>query len=165
MGAGARRWMGCNGARRRRESMALAGMAEQVVCETRSFKLAFRNDAMVNIAEINDEILDSVSKYAGKAVLGYTKKGRAVTLDELARNGITESLPADGSEVVKVLLFDFKEEKFFVMDRQSIIPLSRLKMTVAYRRDGNRQAPAPGEGKPVDPEDDDYTADVFVKTR
>ena len=68
--------------------------AGQVSCEPRSFKLAFQDDAAVNIAEINDEILDSVSKYAGKAVLGYTKKGRAVTFEELARNGITENLPA-----------------------------------------------------------------------
>jgi hypothetical protein len=140
-------------------------LANQVVCEPRSFKLAFQNDAAVNISEINDEILDSVSKYASKAVLGYTKKGRAVTFEELARNGITESLPADGSEVVKVLIFDFKEEKMFVMDRQSIIPLSRLKMTVAYRRGGEPEAETPTGEKPLDAEDDDYTADVYVKTK
>ena len=140
-------------------------LADEVVCEPRSFKLAFQNDAAVNIRDINDEILDSVSKYAGKAVLGYTKKGRAVTFEELARNGITETLPPDGSEVVKILTFDFKDEKMFVMDKRSIIPLSRLKMTVAYRR-GEAIAPkAPAEGKPLDPEDDDYTADVFVKTK
>jgi hypothetical protein len=139
----------------------------QVICVTRSFKLAFQNDATVNIAEINDEILDSVSKYAGKAVLGYTKRGRAVTFEELARNGITEALPADGSEVVKVLIFDFKEEKMFVMDRQSVIPLSRLKMTVAYRQGGEKSAEAakPPDHKPLDPEDDDYTADVYVKIK
>ncbi|MEO7780034.1 MAG: hypothetical protein ABIY63_21090 [Fibrobacteria bacterium] len=139
-------------------------IANQVICVTRSFKLAFQNDATVNIGEINDEILDSVSKYAGKAVLGYTKRGRAVTFEELARNGITEALPADGSEVVKVLIFDFKEEKMFVMDRQSVIPLSRLKMTVAYRLGGEKVA-RPPEHKPLDPEDDDYTADVYVKIK
>jgi hypothetical protein len=140
-------------------------LANQVVCEPRSFKLAFQNDAAVNIRDINDEILDSVSKYAIKAVLGYTKKGRAVTFEELARNGITESLPPDGSEVIKVLTFDFKEEKMFVMDKQSIIPLSRLKMTVAYRRGEEPESDAPTGGKPLDEEDDDYTADVFVKTK
>ncbi|MDB5051550.1 MAG: hypothetical protein JWO30_4621 [Fibrobacteres bacterium] len=140
-------------------------LANQVVCETRSFKLAFQNDASVNIGDINDEILDSVSKYAIKAVLGYTKKGRAVTFEELASNGITENLPADGSEVVKVLTFDFKEEKLFVMDKQSIIPLSRLKMTVAYRRGEEPESEEPTGEKPLDAEDDDYTADVFVKTK
>ncbi|MDB5106433.1 MAG: hypothetical protein JWP91_4122 [Fibrobacteres bacterium] len=140
-------------------------LSNRVVCETRSFKLAFQNDASVNIKEINDEILDSVSKYAIKAVLGYTKKGRAVTFEELARNGITEDLADAESEVVKVLTFDFKDEKLFVMDKQSVIPLSRLKMTVGYRL-GEDRAPetVPGE-KPLDPEDDDYTADVFVKTK
>jgi hypothetical protein len=65
-----------------------------------------------------------------------------------------------------VLTFDFKEEKLFVMDRRSIIPLSRLKMTVAYRReDAPEPAGAAPVGKPLDPEDDDYTADVFVKTK
>ena len=138
-----------------------------LICEPRSFKLAFQDDAAVNIAEINEEILDSVSKYASKAVLGYTKQGRAVTFEELARNaiaGIAEGLPEDGSESVKVLTFDFKHEKMFVMDRQSVIPLSRLKMTVAYRR-GEALAAAIPEGKPLDPEDDDYTADVYVKTK
>lgn len=138
--------------------------AYQVICVPRSFKLAFQNDATVNIGEINEEILDSVSKYASKAVLGYTKRGRAVTFEELARNGITEALPADGSEVVKVLIFDFKEGKMFVMDRQSVIPLCRLKMTVAYRR-GEERAAEPAEGKPLDAEDDDYTADVYVKIK
>jgi hypothetical protein len=137
----------------------------QVVCETRSFKLAFGNDAAVNIGEINEEILDSVSKYGGKAVLGYTKKGRAVTFEELARNGITGDLPSDGGEVIKVLTFDFREGKMFVMDRQSIIPLSRLKLTVAYRVEGDAFRPAPSEDKPLDAEDDDYTSDVFVMIR
>jgi hypothetical protein len=137
----------------------------QVVCETRSFKLAFGNESTVNIGDINEEILDSVSKYGGKAVLGYTKKGRAVTFEELARNGITGDLPSDGSEVVKVLTFDFKQDKMFVMDRQSIIPLSRLKLTVAYRVEGESVLPETPEDKPLDAEDDDYTSDVFVMTR
>lgn len=139
--------------------------ADQVACETRSFKLAFRNEDAVNIREINEEILDSVSKYGSKAVLGYTKKGRAVTFEELARNGITENLPLDGSEVTKVLTFDFKEEKLFVMDRQSVIPLSRLRMTVAYRWEGRPKPSASNGEKALDPEDDDYTADVFVKIK
>ncbi len=136
----------------------------RIASEPRSFKLAFLDEVSVNIKEINAEILDSVSKYAGKAVLGYTKKGRAVTFEELARNGITSDLPLDGSEVTKVLTFDFREEKMFVMDNQSVIPLSRLKLTIAYR--ASEGAPeVPGEEKPLDPEDDDYTADVFVKLK
>lgn len=132
--------------------------------EPRSFKLAFRDEAAVNIAEINEEILDSVSKYGERAVLGYTKKGRAVTFEELARNGLTPDLPADGSEVVKILTFDFREDKLFVLDRQSAVPLARLKLTVAFRARG--EAPAtPAEEKPLDPEDDDYTQDVFVKRK
>jgi hypothetical protein len=132
--------------------------------EPRSFKLAFRDEAAVNIAEINEEILDSVSKYGERAVLGYTKKGRAVTFEELARNGLTADLPADGSEVVKILTFDFKDEKLFVLDRQSAVPLARLKLTVAYR--AREEGPAaPAEEKPLDPEDDEYTQDVFVKRK
>jgi hypothetical protein len=79
--------------------MALAESGRRVICAPRSFKLAFQNDAMVNIADINEEILDSVSKYASQAVLGYTKKGRAVTFEELARNGITDGLPSDGAHL------------------------------------------------------------------
>lgn len=131
--------------------------------EPRSFKLAFRDEAAVNIKEINEEILDSVSKYAGKAVVGYTKKGRAVTFEELAKNGITDDLPDDGTEVVKVLTFDFRDEKLFVLDKQSAVPVARMKLTVAYR--AAEAAPAPAEEKPLDPEDDDYTADVFVKVK
>jgi hypothetical protein len=132
--------------------------------EPRSFKLAFRDEAAVNIVEINEEILDSVSKYGERAVLGYTKKGRAVTFEELARNGLTADLPEDGREVVKVLTFDFKEDKLFVLDRQSAVPLARLKLTVAYR--ALEAAPsAPPVDKPLDPEDDDYTQDVFVKRK
>jgi glucose dehydrogenase len=97
-------------------------------------------------------------------VLGYTKKGRAVTFEELARNGLTADLPEDGREVVKVLTFDFKEDKLFVLDRQSAVPLARLKLTVAYR--ALEAAPsAPPVDKPLDPEDDDYTQDVFVKRK
>jgi hypothetical protein len=140
-------------------------VSNRVVSEPRSFKLAFQNDATVNIKEINDEILDSVSKYAGKAVLGYTKKGRAVTFEELAKNGITEDLADTELEVVKVLTFDFKDEKLFVFDKQSAIPLSRLKLTVSYRVDGDPVPDADAGEKPLDPEDDDYTADVFVKTK
>jgi hypothetical protein len=132
--------------------------------EPRSFKLAFRDEAAVNIGEINEEILDSVSKYAAKAVVGYTKKGRAVTFEELARNGITPDLPDDGSETVKVLTFDFKDGKFFVLDRQSAVPVARLRLTVAYRADASAPDSEPAE-KPLDPEDDDYTADVFVKVK
>ncbi len=142
--------------------------SDRVVCEPRSFKLAFQNDATVNIKEINDEILDSVSKYAIKAVLGYTKKGRAVTFEELARNGITEDLVdavESGDEMVKVLTFDFKEEKLFVFDKQSAIALSRLKLTVSYRLGEEPVTRAVPEEKPLDPEDDDYTADLFVKTK
>jgi hypothetical protein len=140
-------------------------LSNRVICETRSFKLAFQNDATVNIQEINDEILDSVSKYAIRAVLGYTKKGRAVTFEELARNGITEDLAGAEAEVVKVLTFDFKHEKLFVMDKQSVIPLSRLKLTVSYRLGQEPAAEIAAGEKPLDPEDDDYTADVYVKTK
>jgi hypothetical protein len=132
--------------------------------EPRSFKLAFRDEAAVNIAEINDEILDSVSKYGERAVLGYTKKGRAVTFEELARNGLSADLPGDGREVVKILTFDFKDGKLFVLDRQSAVPLARLKLTVAYRALAAAPA-APSADKPLDPEDDDYTQDVFVKRK
>lgn len=132
--------------------------------EPRSFKLAFTDESAVNIREINDEILDSVSKYAAKAVVGYTKKGRAVTFEELARNGITPDLPGDGSETVKVLTFDFKDDRFFVLDKQSAVPLARLRLTVAYRADDSAAEPVPAE-KPLDPEDDEYTADVFVKVK
>lgn len=138
-------------------------LTNSFISEPRSFKLAFQNEAAVNIKEINEEILDSVSKYAAKAVLGYTKKGRAVTFEELAKNGITEDLPPDGSEVVKVLTFDFREDKLFVLDRQSAVPVSRLKLTVAFR--AAVEEPAIPELKPLDPEDDDYTADVFVKVK
>jgi len=139
-------------------------MATGFRTEPRSFKLAFRDEAAVNIAEINDEILDSVSKYGERAVLAYTKKGRAVTFEELARNGIALDLPRDGSEAVKILTFDFKEEKLFVLDKQSAVPLARLKLTVAYRALPETPA-APSEAKPLDPEDDDYTLDVFVKRK
>ncbi|MBW8889600.1 MAG: hypothetical protein JF616_17730 [Fibrobacteres bacterium] len=132
--------------------------------EPRSFKLAFQDEAAVNIAEINDEILDSVGKYGERAVLGYTKKGRAVTFEELARNGITSDLPSDGSSALRILTFDFKEEKLFVLDRQSAVPLARLRLTVAYRAVPAEPAAAP-EAKPLDPEDDDYTLDVFVKRK
>jgi len=132
--------------------------------EPRSFKLAFRDEAAVNIAEINDEILDSVGKYGERAVLAYTKKGRAVTFEELARNGITADLPRDGSEAVRILTFDFKDEKLFVLDRQSAVPLARLRLTVAYRAIEEKAPPAP-EAKPLDPEDDEYTLDVFVKRK
>ena len=131
--------------------------------EPRSFKLAFQDEAAVNIKEINEEILDSVSKYSAKAVLGYTKKGRAVTFEELAKNGITADLPVDGTEVVKVLTFDFRDDKLFVLDKQSAVPVSRMKLTVAYR--AAEGAPAVPEEKPLDPEDDDYTSDVFVKVK
>ena len=88
-------------------------LSKHVICEPRSFKLAFQNDATVNIKEINDEILDSVSKYSIKAVLGYTKKGRAVTFEELAKNGITDDLAGTDEEVLKVLTFDFKDGEAF----------------------------------------------------
>lgn len=140
-------------------------VSNRVVCEPRSFKLAFLNDATVNIREINDEILDSVSKYAGRAVLGYTKKGRAVTFEELAKNGITGNMAGAEPEVVKVLTFDFKDEKIFVFDRQSAIPLSRLKLTVAYRMGSGSDPDTDAGNKPLDADDDDYTADVFVKTK
>ena len=132
-------------------------------CEPRSFKLAFQEGAPVNIAEINDEILDSVSKYGEKAVLAYTKRGRAVTFAELAGNGITADMPRDG-ETVKVLTFDFKEDKLFVLDRQAAIPLARLRLTVAYRASETVPAPA-ADGKPRDAGDEDYTAAVFVKPK
>jgi hypothetical protein len=138
-------------------------LVQRVLSEPRSFKLAFKNDEALNIKEINDEILDSVSKYASKAVLGYTKKGRAVTFEELAKNGITDDLATAEGEVVKVLTFDFKEEKLFVFDKQSAIPLSRLRMTVVYRL-GEEDVPE-ADVKPLDPEDDDYTSDVFVKLK
>jgi hypothetical protein len=132
--------------------------------EPRSFKLAFRDEAAVNIAEINEEILDSVSKYGERAVLAYTKKGRAVTFEELARNGLTADMPGAGGEIVKILTFDFKDGKLFVLDRQSAVPLARLKLTVAYRALGEAPTTHP-EAKPLDPEDDDYTQDVFVKRK
>jgi hypothetical protein len=140
-------------------------LTKHVVCEPRSFKLAFQNETTVNIKEINDEILDSVAKYAIKAVLGYTKKGRAVTFEELAKNGITEDLKGTDEEILKVLTFDFKDEKIFVFDKQSPVPLSRLKLTVSYRYWDEPFDDSPPEDKPLDPEDDDYTADVFVKTK
>ena len=140
-------------------------LSDRVTCEPRSFKLAFQNDATVNIKEINDEILDSVSKYGSKAVLGYTKKGRAVTFEELGRNGITDDLADAADEVVKVLTFDFKDEKLFVFDKQSAIPLTRLRVTVAYRVFPGVAADPATEEKPLDPEDDDYTSDVFVKLK
>lgn len=140
-------------------------LLKHVICEPRSFKLAFQNDAQVNIKEINDEILDSVEKYAIKAVLGYTKKGRAVTFEELARNGITEDLAGTDEEILKVLTFDFKDGKLFVLDRQSAVPLSRLKLTVSYRYWDEPFDDSPPEIKPLDPEDDDYTSDVFVKRK
>lgn len=140
-------------------------LLKHVVCEPRSFKLAFQNDAQVNIKEINDEILDSVEKYAIKAVLGYTKKGRAVTFEELARNGITEDLAGTDEEILKVLTFDFKDGKLFVFDKQSAVPLSRLKLTVSYRFWDEPFDSSPPDDKPLDPEDDDYTSDVFVKRK
>lgn len=137
----------------------------RIICEPRSFKLAFRDDTAVDIAEINEEILDSVGKYAIKAVLAYTDKGRAVTFEELARNGMEEGIPSDGSEVVKVMHFDFREGKLFVLTRHSAIPLARLKLTLSYRL-GNRAVPGiVTEGKSLEPEADEYTADVYVKIK
>lgn len=133
-----------------------------VACEPKSFKLAFKNDTPKNIAEINDEILDSVQKYAIKAVLAYTKMGRAVTFEELAANGITADLPEDGSEVIKVLTFDFEDEKLFVLEKHSAIPLSRLKLTVAYRRLDVDALDEADEPDPKLESEDDYTANVFI---
>lgn len=139
-------------------------------CIPLSFKLAFREGAAVNIAEINEEILDSVARYGGKAVLAYTRRGRAVTFEELARNGITPDMAGSEAETVKVLTFDFREEKLFVLDRQSAIPLARLRLTAAYRPGGGggeppETLPQNVPQKPLDPEDDDYTADVYVKRK
>ena len=101
-------------------------------------------------------------KYAIKAVLAYTQKGRAVTFEEFAINGITEDIPEDGSEVIKVLTFDFEPDKLLVMEKHSLIPLSRLKLTVAYRRSGETN-PQPEEIQdPKIIEADDYTANVFI---
>ncbi|GEM_PF-2309263 len=133
-----------------------------VVCEPKSFKLAFKHDTPKNIAEINDEILDSVQKYASKAVLAYTKQGRAVTFEEFAANGITEDIPEDGSEIIKVLTFDFEDEKLFVLEKHSAIPLSRLKLTVAYRRLELDAGEAVEKKDPKLESEDDYTANVFI---
>lgn len=142
-------------------SMELLG----IKCEPRSFKLAFRDDAAVDIAEINEEILDSLGKYGIKAVLAYTDKGRAVTFEELARNGMEDGIPSDGSETIKVLHFDFLEGRLFVLTRHSAIPLSRLKLTLSYRM-GERAAPRiESDQKILEPELDEYTADVFVKIK
>jgi len=136
-----------------------------IICEPRSFKLAFRGDAAVDIAEVNEEILDSLGKYALKAVLAYTEKGRAVTFEELARNGMEDGIPADGSETIKVLHFDFVEGKLFVLTRNSAVPLSRLKLTLAYRLGGPEARPSETDGKSLEPEPDEYTGDVFVKIK
>ena len=96
--------------------------------------------------------------------LDWLPKPQLLTFEELARNGITPDLPDDGSETVKVLTFDIKDGKFFVLDRQSAVPVARLRLTVAYRADASAPDSEPAE-KPLDPEDDDYTADVFVKVK
>jgi hypothetical protein len=136
-----------------------------VICEPKSFKLAFQNETAKNMTEINEEILDSVQKYAIKAVLAYTQKGRAVTFEEFAINGITEDIPEDGSEVIKVLTFDFEPDKLLVMEKHSLIPLSRLKLTVAYRRSGEGNSQPEEIQDPKIMEADDYTANVFIKVK
>lgn len=145
--------------------MGMALDRNGVVCEPKSFKLAFKNDTPKNIVEINDEILDSVQKYAIKAVLAYTKAGRAVTFEELAINGITDDIPEDGSEVTKVLTFDFEDEKLFVLEMHSAIPLSRLKLTVAYRRIDVDPDEVVEKPDPKLDSEDDYTANVFIKIK
>ncbi len=133
-----------------------------VFCQPKSFKLAFKNDTPKNIEEINQEILDSVQMYAIKAVLAYTKAGRAVTFEELAKNGITEDIPVDGSEVIKVLNFDFEDEKLFVLEQYSAIPLSRLKLTVLYKRQSGLLPTSSEIPDPKIQAKDDYTANLFV---
>lgn len=139
-----------------------------VICEPRSFKLAFKNGTPNNILEINQEILESVEKFAIKAVVAYTKSGRAVTFEELAKNGLRDDLPEDGSEITKTLTFDLLDEKLFVLETMSATPLTRLKLAISYRRkvleaEGVSET---GEAESEDPKlkvEDDYTANVFVK--
>ncbi len=133
-----------------------------------SFKLAFEGDAPTDIADINEEILDSVHKYGIKAVLGYSQGGRAVTFAELSRNGLGEDIPEDGRECVKIMTFDFAKEKLFVMSPNSLIPLARLKLTIAYRREnsgaGEEDVYAPFADLKTAPVDD-YTSAVFIKLK
>jgi len=139
-----------------------------VICEPRSFKLAFKNGTPNNILEINQEILESVEKYAIKAVVAYTKSGRAVTFEELAKNGVSDDLPEDGSEITKALTFELLDDKLFVLETMSATPLTRLKLNIAYRRkvleeEGTKEA---SEAESQDPKlkvEDDYTANMFVK--
>ena len=135
-----------------------------VVCEVKSFKLAFQADVPKNIAEINEEILDSVQKNSMQAVFAYTKPGRAVTFAELARNGITDDIPEDGTVVIKVLTFDFENERLFVMEKHALIPLARLKLTVAYRKVEQALLESRDGAGAAEATTDDYTANVFIKT-
>lgn len=146
--------------------MTLENNKNNVVCVPKSFKLAFKNETPNNILEINQEILESVEKYAIKAVIAYTKAGRAVTFEELASNGLNENLPEDGSEVVKVLTFDLVDEQLFVLETMSATPLSRLKLTIVYRRKTEEEKANSEADVELDPkliQVDDYTANVFVK--
>ena len=143
----------------------MSGSNTEIKITARSFKLAFQKDTPVNIEDINQEILESVGRYEVKAVVGYTYEGRAVTIEELAENGISEDIPEDGKEVLKVLTFDFEPDKIFVIAGDTTFPLSRLKLTVGYRKveNGSPQGTKPGEAaKPVQFKQD-YITDVFVK--
>lgn len=130
-----------------------------IECSARSFKLAFPPETGVDIEAVNKEILDSVQAKGIEAVMAYAEGGRAVTMLELAENGFSEDLPEDGTEVVKVLTFDFKDGGLTVKAGETSYPLARMKLTIGYKRNGTKKA---GKGK--EPRKD-YVSDVFLVTK
>lgn len=137
-----------------------------IECKPRSFKLAFKPDLLIDIEAINSEILEGVKAGESRATLAYTRDGRAVTFAELAASGFGADIPDDGSELLKVLTFDLKEDHLFVKAGSEKYPLSRLKLTIAYKKtpaddDAGQASEAQGDGKPAA----EYIADVFVVTK
>jgi hypothetical protein len=130
-----------------------------VECAARSFKLAFPPGSTIDIGPIHEAILKSVEALGIQAVMAYDGDDRAVTMEELAESGLSDDLPADGKEVIKVLTFDFKDDTLFAKAGDAKIPLARMKLTLAYKRVGEGSVEAEGAEKR------EYISDVFVVTK
>jgi hypothetical protein len=141
----------------------MTNKAPRVECSVRSFKLAFPPGLAVDIEAVNTPILESVTDHGIKAVMAYGAGDRPVTMEELAASGISDDIPEDGKQVVKVLTFDFKDDSLFVKAGDATYPLARMKLTIGYRKADK----ADGDGGSADMEAEakDYIADVFVVTK
>jgi hypothetical protein len=144
----------------------MAKKITSVECAARSFKLAFQPGTTVDIEAVNRAILESVQAHGIKAVMAYADDDRAVTMEELAENGISEDIPEDGREVVKALTFDFKEDNLFVKAGDEKYPLARLKLTIAYnaRQGEGGNGHADGDGASEEARRA-YISDVFIVTK